>query len=161
MKKLIILLAVIAINYTSQAQDFAPVNTIPKAEATINGIQILGAHPYALIYGGSRGFGYGYTSSTHYSEIDDATVSTYKYDGAEFEILNSKIEGFKITSNQYSFTRHNIRVGQNIARLQYIYPKSYRNKRTGAIDLYIRYDYDDYITIAFDPTTRLITGIYQ
>ena len=57
---------------------------------------------------------------------------------------------FEITGSQYSFTSHNIKVGDNISKLMSIYPKSYGNRRSSnTIGINI-VDYDNFIIIEFN-----------
>ena len=57
--------------------------------------------------------------------------------------MQNVIESFEISNSNYSFKTHNIRVGNSIDSLEYVYPFSYKNK--GANFLTINIDEYDFL----------------
>ena len=124
MKKLILIICLTAISICCKAQ-----NAIHSSEITINGIQFFGNN-VSLV---TQHFGQPNSIEDYFFEMDDVMSQKYIYNGILFYIVNSKVNSFEITGNNYAFTSNNIKVGNNINSLQSIYPNSFSNKKSDAL----------------------------
>ncbi len=127
MKKIILSLFIISISLSCNAQD----NTINSSEPTINGVNFLGNNVSLLM----QHLGQPNSIEDFYFEMNDVNSKKYNYNGILFYVINNKIDSFEITNNSYSFTSNNIKIGNNIAILQAIYPLSFTNKKNNGITL--------------------------
>lgn len=152
MKKRILIFSLIVITFSCKAQD----NIINSSEATINGISFLGNdNDVALV---TQHLGQPNTIEDYYFEMDDLMGQEYQYNGILFHIANNRVEFFEITGSGYSFTKHNIKVGNNIETLSSIYPLSFADKGRNWLSLY----FDDiymHVTIFFDDINKKIVKI--
>jgi len=146
MKKIILILSVIVISYSCKAQK----NTINSSESTINGINFLG-NSVSLV---TQHLGQPNTIEDYFFEMDDVMSQKYNYNGILFYIVNSKVDSFEITGNNYAFTSNNIKVGDNISTLQSIYPLSFANKGTDWLGLPFD-DIDMYTTFFFNINNQI------
>lgn len=147
MKKIILIFSLLTISYSCKAQDR---NTINSNELTINGVNYLGEN-VSLV---TQNLGQPFTIEDYYFEMDDVMSKKYNYKGILFYIVNNKVNSFEITGNGYSFTNHNIKVGNNIETLSPIYPLSFTNKRSDSLGLLFD-DMDYYITIFFNTNSQI------
>ena len=113
MKKIILICSLLIISYSFKAQSH---NAIHSNEATINGVVFLG-QSVTLV---TENFGSTNSMENYYCEMDNVMSQKYKYDGILFYIVDNKVDSFEITTNNYSFTAHNIQIGDNINKLQSI-----------------------------------------
>jgi hypothetical protein len=128
MKKIFLITFLIAFAFLScKAQK----NTITSSEPTINGISFLGNNVSLL----TQHLGLPISIEDYYFEMNDVNSKKYNYNGILFYVINNKIDSFEITNNSYSFTSNNIKIGNNIAVLQAIYPLSFANKKNNGITL--------------------------
>lgn len=150
MKKIILIVFIIAINFSCKAQK----NKINSNELTINGINFIGNNVSLLI----QHLGQPNAIEDFYLEMDEVMSQKYIYNGVSFTTVNNEVSSFEITSSSFSFTSHEIKVGDNINTLESIYPISYSNKGQNWLGLLIS-DKDYFITIFFDETTQQINKI--
>lgn len=141
MKKLLLILSIILISFNCKAQD----DIINYNNITINNI-ILAGQDKSILY---QTLGQPVSNESYFFEIENKQGELIKYNGILFYTIDNRIVSFEITGSQYSFTSHNIRVGDNISKLKSIYPKSYENKRSNAIGINI-VDYDMFIIVEFN-----------
>ena len=73
----------------------------------------------------------------------------YKYNGINFTIKENTVSTFRITSNKFNLTKHNIKIGDNISILKSIYPLSYENKINDGITLVLD-DMDMFLVISYN-----------
>lgn len=150
MKKIIIIISLIAVSFSCKAQD----NTIHSSELTINGIHFFGNNVTLV----TQNFGQPNTIQDYYYEMQDVMSQKYIYNGIIFTIINNKVYSYEITGNNYVFTNHNIKVGDSIETLSLIYPLSYANRSDKGLALTFD-DMDRFVIIVFNSTSNLITKI--
>ena len=143
MKKLIIIASILLIQWTCTAQKF---ETIDPNELTINGVGFTGYNldgdsVIPLIV---STFGQPDAKKRFVDEYSDDIVEKYTYNnGLILYITGNYLDIFTITGSSYTFTSHNIRVGDNISRLASIYPLSYENRYEYYSEKIIQLDLDD------------------
>lgn len=146
MKKIILILSLITINFGCIAQN----NTINSNELTINGINFLWKNINLV----PQHFGQPNLIEDYYYEMDDIMSQKYIYYGIVFYAVDGKIDSFEITKSDYYLTTHNIKVGDDISILQVPFPKSYRNKASNSLT--IRFlDEDRYLILFFNNNNEI------
>ncbi len=149
MKK-IILIAILIISNSCKAQE----DKILSEELTINGNIIFGMDKSNLILI----FGTPSKIEKEFSEMDESDMYFYKYNNdLDVTIIDKTVDTFRITSNKYSFTKNNIRIGDSISKLESLYPLSYQNKSNNGIKLLFN-DLDMFLIISY--SKEIIDKIY-
>ena len=128
MKNIILLITITIASLSCKAQ-----NTINANELTINGVAIRGKNKSMLI----SNFGQPLEIEKGYSEMDKVDMYIYKYDGAVFYVMKNLIDSFSIIGSEYSLTKHDIKIGDNIEKLKDIFPLSYEKKNKTNLSLSI------------------------
>jgi hypothetical protein len=128
MKNIILLITLTIASVSCKAQ-----NTINRDEITINGHVIIGENKSVLI----SNFGQPLEIEKGYSEMDEVDMYIYKYDGAVFYVMKNLIDSFSIIGSEYSLTKHDIKIGDNIEKLKDIFPLSYEKKNKTNLSLSI------------------------
>jgi hypothetical protein len=128
MKNIILLITLTIASLSCKAQ-----NTINRDEITINGHVIIGENKSVLI----SNFGTPLEIEKGYSEMDEVDMYIYKYDGAVFYVMKNLIDSFSIIGSEYSLTKHDIKIGDNIEKLKDIFPLSYEKKNKTNLSLSI------------------------
>jgi len=128
MKNIILLITLTIASLSCKAQ-----NTINRNEITINGLVIIGENKSVLI----SNFGQPLEIEKGYSEMDEVDMYIYKYDGAVFYVMKNLIDSFSIIGSEYSLTKHDIKIGDNIEKLKDIFPLSYEKKNKTNLSLSI------------------------
>jgi hypothetical protein len=128
MKNIILLITITIASLSCKAQ-----NTINSNELTINGLVIIGEDKSILI----SNFGTPLEIEKGYSEMDEVDMYIYKYDGAVFYVMKNLIDSFSIIGSEYSLTKHDIKIGDNIEKLKDIFPLSYEKKNKTNLSLSI------------------------
>jgi hypothetical protein len=128
MKNIILLITLTIASLSCKAQ-----NTINRDEITINGHVIIGENKSVLI----SNFGQPLEIEKGYSEMDEVDMYIYKYDGAVFYVMKNLIDSFSIIGSEYSLTKHDIKIGDNIEKLKDIFPLSYEKKNKTNLSLSI------------------------
>jgi len=100
-------------------------NQINFSDQTINGQFLLTKDKSVLI----QNFGQPQTISKDYWETTNDTATVYHYNGVVFYIVKNLVYSFTITGSQYNFSPYNIKVGENMDRLQAIFPLSYEHRQ--------------------------------
>jgi len=149
MKNIILLITLTIASLNCKAQ-----NTIKANELTINGHVIIGKNKSMLI----SNFGTPLEIEKGYSEMDEVDMYIYKYNGAVFYVMKNLIDSFSIIGSEYSLTKHDIKIGDNIEKLKDIFPLSYEKKNKTHISLHIE-DYDKYLSFTNDNKTKKINRI--
>jgi hypothetical protein len=129
-------------------------NTINSDELTINNVLVMGQNKSILI----SSFGQPFEIEKDFSEIDDVDMYIYKYNGIAFYVINDLIDSYEITSDNYNFTKHNIKIGNNVSSLQNVFSLSYNKKSNEHISLWVK-EHDKYVSIHFDKVSKIITKI--
>jgi hypothetical protein len=128
MKNIILLITLTIASLSCKAQ-----NTINRDEITINGHVIIGENKSVLI----SNFGTPLEIEKGYSEMDEVDMYIYKYNGAVFYVMKNLIDSFSIIGSEYSLTKHDIKIGDNIEKLKDIFPLSYEKKNKTNLSLSI------------------------
>ncbi|WP_144439129.1 hypothetical protein [Lutibacter profundi] len=137
-------------SFTCKAQD----NTINYNELTINDINFLGNNVSLVI----QHLGQPNTIEEYYFEMQDVMSQKYKYNDIIFTVINNRTYSFEIIGSNYTFTSNNINVGDNINKLQPIYPLSFTSKSSDALSLDF-VDMDRFIIISFNSINNIIDKI--
>lgn len=149
MKK-IILITILIVSYSCKAQE----NKILSEDLTINGKLIFGMNKSDLILN----FGTPTKIEKGFSEMDESDMYFYKYDNdLDFTLIDNTVDTFRVLSNKYNFTKHNIKIGDDINKLKSLYPLSYQNKSNDGIKLLFS-DLDMFLIISF--SNNIIDKIY-
>ena len=90
--------------------------------------------------------------------MDKVDIYIYKYKGIVFTVEENLIDSFSIIGSEYSFTKHDIKIGDNIEKLKYIFPLSFKKKRKTHIYLDIE-KYDKYLSFTNENKTKKIKRI--
>ena len=146
MKNIILLITITIASLSCKAQ-----NTINANELTINGVAIRGKNKSMLI----SNFGQPLEIEKGYSEMDKVDMYIYKYDGAVFYVMKNLIDSFSIIGSEYSLTKHDIKIGDNIEKLKNIFPLSYSKKSETHMSIHIE-KYDVYVGFYIDNKTKKI-----
>jgi hypothetical protein len=149
MKKIFLIIVFTIITISCKAQ-----NTINSDELTVNGIIVMGQNKSVL----TSSFGQPLLIEKDFSEIDNVDMYIYKYNGVVFYVINDLIDDYEITNNNYNFTKHNIKIGNNVSSLQNVFSLSYNKKSNEHISLWIK-EHDKYVSIHFDKVSKIITKI--
>ncbi len=149
MKNLLLITILTLISFNCKAQ-----NTIDSNELTVNGIIVIGKNKSIL----ATNFGQPINIEKSFSEMDNEDMYIYKYDGIVFYVLKDLIDDYEITNNKHSFTKNSIKIGDNIDSLKIVFPLSYEKKGIDFLSLDLT-DYDKYISVYFNVTTKIITKI--
>jgi hypothetical protein len=149
MKNIILLITLTIASLNCKAQ-----NTIKANELTINGHVIIGKNKSMLI----SNFGQPLEIEKDYNEMDEVDMYIYKYDGAVFYVMKNLIDSFSIIGSEYSFTKHDIKIGDNIQKLKYIFPLSFKEKSETYMSIHIE-KYDVYVGFYIDNKTKKIKRI--
>ncbi len=161
MKKLIITASILLIQWTCTAQKF---ETIDTNELTINGVGFTEYNGDSVIPLIVSTFGQPDAKKRYIDEYSDDIVEKYTYNtynnGLILYITGNYLALFTITGSSYTFTSHNIRVGDNISRLASIYPLSYENRFEYYSEKIIQLDLDDtdndIILFFYDSNDRIV-----
>lgn len=100
-----------------------------------------------------------------YSEMDDANMDCYVYQGMKAWFMNKSLESLELTSSNYClifFNNKTIKVGDNVDAIVKTYPKSWQSKRDNQVFVGLKnkqVDIDINLLFEFDLTTRKITEI--
>lgn len=128
MKKIFYLLLIALTTISCNSQ-----NTISPDNLTINGKPILGESNEAL----DAMFGQASSIENSFSEMDDKQMSIYKYDGLTLILVDNQVSSFEILSSSFNFGNNEIKIGDNIQKLQELFPDSYNKKGTDYITVWI------------------------
>jgi len=145
---------IIAILFFNLKNCVAQHNSITSSEATINDNIVFKETSLSLI----GKFGPPINIEDYFFEMENLDGQIYHYPGLSFFIINSKVDGFEITSNQYNFSNHDINVGDNINTIQPLFPSSYENKMEDEIIITLS-NADYYIIIKYDNLINIILSI--
>lgn len=118
---MLLFIGTLTLNAQDSSNDF---NLINFKDQTIDNQFLLGKDKSVLI----QNFGQPQTISKKYWEKDNDTAVVYHYKGIVFYIVKNLVYRFTITGPQYSFSPYNIKVGENMDRLQATFPLSYQNR---------------------------------
>jgi len=152
MKKIILILSIMIINISCKAQN----NTINSTELTMNGINYLGNN-VSLV---TQYLGQPNTIENYYFEMNDEMSQKYHYNGVLFYILNNKVNSFEITTSNYSFSKYNIKIGDNIESLQTIFPLSFSNRTNNGLTIPLS-DIDKFVIISYNNNLIVKIAIYD
>ena len=98
-----------------------------------------------------------------YSELDDANMDCYVYQGMKAWFMNKSLESIALTSSNYClnfFNNKTIKVGDNIDAIVKAYPKSWQSKRDNQVFVGLKNNQitiDINLIFEYDSTTRKIT----
>lgn len=101
-----------------------------------------------------------------YSELDDANMDCYVYQGMKAWFMNKSLESIELTSSNYClnfFNNKTIKVGDNIDAIVKTYPKSWQSKRDNQVFVGLKNNQitiDINLIFEYDSTTRKITEIH-
>ena len=101
-----------------------------------------------------------------YSELDDANMDCYVYQGMKAWFMNKSLESIELTSSNYClnfFNNKTIKVGDNIDAIVKAYPKSWQSKRDNQVFVGLKNNQitiDINLIFEYDSTTRKITEIH-
>ncbi|PJE46088.1 MAG: hypothetical protein CUR34_11450 [Sediminibacterium sp.] len=101
-----------------------------------------------------------------YSELDDANMDCYVYQGMKAWFMNKSLESIALTSSNYClnfFNNKTIKVGDNIDAIVKAYPKSWQSKRDNQVFVGLKNNQitiDINLIFEYDSTTRKITEIH-
>jgi len=101
-----------------------------------------------------------------YSEMDDANMDCYVYQGMKAWFMNKSLESLELTSSSYHlifFNKKSIKVGVNIETIVRTYPKSWKSKRDNQVFVGLKNNQitiDINLIFEYDSTTRKITEIH-
>ncbi|MFS4456719.1 hypothetical protein [Maribacter sp. 2304DJ31-5] len=150
MKKIIVIfLGIISFNCSSQ-------NTVDSSTLTINGINVIGKKKPILI----QHFGQPVKIDKDFSEMSNEDMYLHHYNGVIFYVINDLVDDYEILNSNFKFTKHNIKIGENINRLKRIYPISFNKKGEEHLTIWLKDPNDKYVHIAYDKNSKLITKIY-
>ncbi len=137
----IYIILIIILSFSCKAQN----DSITTNLGTINSLNVFKASSDFL----TENFGEPENIEEYFYEMENTQGSIYHYSGLLFYVVNNTVEGFEISTNEYVFTANNVKVGNNIDTLEFIYPNSYSNKSDGnLIILFSNADY--YISVYYD-----------
>ena len=101
-----------------------------------------------------------------YSEMDDANMDCYVYQGMKAWFMNKSLESLELTSSSYHlifFNKKSIKVGDNIETIVRTYPKSWKSKRDNQVFVGLKNNQitiDINLIFEYDSTTRKIAEIH-
>lgn len=148
MKKTFLITILTLLTFNCKAQDIIESNKL-----TINGVNLVGQNKSILI----ASFGNPTEIKKDFSEMDNTDMYIYKYNGINLTIIENKVSTFRITNSNYKFTKHNIKVGDNISVLKSVFPISYSKKNNKGLLLWLK-DYDKNLFISYN-NFNIIDGI--
>ena len=148
MKKIIIII-LFTIPLNCKSQNIVDLNTL-----TLNNIEFLGKSKSFLFSNLGQAINYEVIKS----EMDNKNMCIYKYNGANFIIVDDIVDSFEINNSNFSFTSSNIKIGDNIDTLKTIYPLSFDNKSSKHLSIQIM-DTDMYVSFHYNSINKLITLI--
>ena len=123
MKKILFLTAFFFVNCFAVAQK---TNSINSSLLTINEKKYLGENEAFLI----NSLGNPISKENYFFEMDDQYAVKYKYNGIVFYVSEGVINSFEITSNSFTFIKHDIKIGSSIEVLKKYFPLSFNNRST-------------------------------
>lgn len=128
MKKIfyLLLIGITTISCNSQ-------NTISLNDLTINGKMVIGENNEVI----TSLFGQPSSTENSFSEMDDKQMSIYKYDGLTLILVDNQVSSFEIFSSNFNFGNNEIKIGDNIQKLQELFPESYNKKGADYITVWI------------------------
>jgi hypothetical protein len=135
--------------------DITLLNTLPSLKNTL----LLNQNEFV------KKFGKPQKKLVEYSELDDANMDCYIYQGMKAWFMYKSLESIKLSSSNYClnfFNKKAIKVGDNIEAIVKTYPKSWQSKRDNQVFVGLKnkqVDIDINLLFEFDLTTRKITGI--
>ncbi len=136
-------------------------NEVSISEISINGMPIIGTEEALVL----QHLGQPTLTEDYYFEMDEVMAKKHSYNGFLFYAANGFVDSFEMTSENYTFTNHKIKIGDNISVLESIYPLSYASRRQHLLGGSIGLDYNDldgYATIYFDVSnkiTLIVSGV--
>jgi hypothetical protein len=146
MKRIILILSIVLINYNCKAQ----INAISTSELTVNNVEFLGSNVSSV----TQHLGQPHSNENYYLEMDDVMSQKYIYSGIIFYIVNSMVDSFEITGNTFNLTKNNIKVGDNISTLQTVYPLSFANRSNNSLTIRFN-NIDRYLIIFFNVNNQI------
>lgn len=111
-------------------------------------------------------FGKPQNKLVEYSELDNANMDCYVYQGMKAWFMNKSLEAIALTSSNYClnfFNNKTIKVGDNIDAIVKTYPKSWQSKRDNQVFIGLKNNQitiDINLIFEYDSTTRKITEIH-
>ena len=111
-------------------------------------------------------FGKPQNKLVEYSELDNANMDCYVYQGMKAWFMNKSLESIELTSSNYClnfFNNKTIKVGDNIDAIVKTYPKSWQSKRDNQVFVGLKNNQitiDINLIFEYDSTTRKITEIH-
>lgn len=128
MKKIfyLLLIGITTISCNSQ-------NTISLNDLTINGKMVIGENNEVI----TSLLGQPSSTENSFSEMDDKQMSIYKYDGLTLILVDNQVSSFEIFSSNFNFGNNEIKIGDNIQKLQELFPESYNKKGADYITVWI------------------------
>jgi hypothetical protein len=148
MKKIIIII-LFTISFNCKSQNIVDVNTL-----TLNNIELLGKSKSFLF----SNLGQPIDFEAIESEMDDKNMYIYKFNGANFIIIDDIVDSFEINNSNFLFTSNNIKIGDNIDTLNSVYPLSFNNKSSKHLSIQIM-NTDMYVSFHYNSINNLITLI--
>lgn len=148
MKKIIIII-LFTISFNCKSQNIVDVNTL-----TLNNIEFLGKSKSFLF----SNLGQPMDFEIIESEMHNKKMYIYKFNGANFIIIDDIVDSFEINNSNFSFTSNNIKVGDNIDTLNSVYTLSFDNKSSKHLSIQIM-DTDMYVSFHYNSINNLITLI--
>ena len=108
------------------------------------------------------------TISNYENEMDNETWKDYRYKGNSFYYNENKWVGFELRNEQFYFYKPEIKVGNNIDRVQSFFPNSYKNKEIENgigfiiidIELTKNENSDAFVVINYNASTNRISSIH-
>jgi hypothetical protein len=148
MKKIIIII-LFTISFNCKSQNIVDVNTL-----TLNNIELLGKSKSFLF----SNLGQPIDFEAIESEMDYKNMYIYKFNGANFIIIDDIVDSFEINNSNFLFTSNNIKIGDNIDTLNSVYPLSFNNKSSKHLSIQIM-NTDMYVSFHYNSINNLITLI--
>ena len=108
------------------------------------------------------------TISNYENEMDNEIWKDYRYKGNSFYCYENKWVSFELRNEQFYFYKPEIKVGNNIDRVQPFFPNSYKNKEIknglGFIIIDIKLtkneNSDAFVVINYNSSTNRISSIH-
>jgi hypothetical protein len=108
------------------------------------------------------------TISNYENEKDNETWKEYRYKGNSFYRYENKWVSFELRNEQFYFYKPEIKVGNDIDRVQPFFPSSYKNKKTENglgfiiidIELTKNEKSDAFVVINYNASTNRISSIH-
>jgi len=110
-------------------------------------------------------FGAPSSSSTDYSEVDEANMNHYIYSGAQAWFMDNRLQALEFTSPDYNLVMSNgnsVKVGDPVSTLASMFPNSWAGRTLNQAFVALQNSQgqiDTNLLFEFDPNTGLITTI--